>query len=139
MDESDQCKTRGKKCFEDAVLERRSNEDEDRWMLYHKLLDGIGQFKDYYNSDEDCQFHKKWVDTLYSELKEFADESKRNLSLQRHLDGSKLSNFQGGLGVIYHDMNDISVHNEKQLIVEHREEQDRDYLIATDGNTALRI
>lgn len=135
MDESDQCKTRGKKCFEDAVLERQSNEDEDRWVLYHKLLDGIEHLKDYYNSDEDCQLHEGWVDRLYNELKKIADDSKRALGLQRYLDGSKLFNFQGGLGVIYHDMNDISVHDEKQLVVEHRGAQDRDYLKAIDSNS----
>lgn len=138
MDESDQCKSRGKKCFEDAILERQSSDDEDRWVLYHKLLDGIELLKDFYNSDEDRQLHAGWVDGLYKELKRIADDSKRTLNLQYNLDGSKLSNFQGGLGVIYHDMNDISVHDEMQLVIEHREEQKRDYLVAINNSTAAQ-
>lgn len=113
MDESDQCKIRGKKSFEDAVLNHKINEDEDRWVLYHKLLDGIENFKEHFNSDEDFQLHAMWVDDLYRELKKFADDSIRKLNLQTHLDGSRLSDFKGGLGVIYHDMNDICVNDKK--------------------------
>lgn len=138
MDESDQCKSRGKKCFEDSILERQSSDDEDRWVLYHKLLDGIELLKDFYNSDEDGQLHAGWVEGLYKELKKIADDSKRTLNLQHNLDGSKLSNFQGGLGVIYHDMNDISVHDEMQLVIEHREEQKRDYLVAINNSNVAQ-
>lgn len=134
MDESDQCKIRGKKCFEDAVLNHKSNEDEDRWALYHKLVDGIEKFEEYFNSDEDFPLHAMWVEDLYKELKKIADDSRKKLNLQTHLDGSQLSDFKGGLGVIYHDMNDICVNDNKQLVIEHREGQNRDYLVAIDNN-----
>lgn len=134
MDESDQCKIHGKKSFEDAVLTHTSNEDEDRWVLYHKLLDGIAHFKEHFNSDEDFQLHAMWVDDLYRELRKIADESRQRLNLQFHLDGSRLPDFKGGLGVIYHDMNDICVNDKKQLVIEHREGQNRDYLDAIDNS-----
>ena len=129
FDESDQCKSWGKKSFEDEVLEKQGSEDEDKWSLYHRLIKGVDDLLQRYSSPEDA-IHQSTIQKLYKELKQEIDKRQNRLKLQPNLSGQKLDSFQGGIGVIYHDMDAISADNKRQLVIEHDANLGHDYLIA---------